>query len=374
MPSAPPPAPAQGVPVYVWMPQQSPPWSPPNNISQLDPDMDAAWTTSTNGILLNEQNPASLDWAANVWDAAGYKHSAAVMRAKSAYLKGRALPGPAPMPGQQPAPQAPSDGLDDSMPPELRRDVLEFLSDSDVTPESLETLAKSLEKKYPVAAKTIRAKAALIRERFELQDAQRGGVPFKIRSGDLPYRLASWYTGTPTGDFDGDPNRWRELLPINPSLKASQAGVSGWDVGKEILLPINWHPRRKALPPVATKAAPAAKPDAAETTTAAAKKNDAAMTEDQKKALDAVNKAQESVDAIGEKADGAPEDEKLAGLLNAAEAAAANAKSAYQKGDFAGALKQAEVAANASKQAQNYQPSVTEEASLKRGKKGRGKA
>ena len=187
-------------------------------------------------------------------------------------------------------------------------------------------------------------------------------MPFKIRTGDLPYRLAQWYTGTPEGDFDGDSNRWRDLLPINPTFKVEPSGqLVGWTVGKTILLPVAWNPRRKALPPVAKGAA---KPAAAAAAAAAAKEQATPLTPEQQKALDAVNKALEAVDDIGLKADDDPENEKLATLLSEAEAAAAAASEKYKKGDFAGALSEAGKAAGAQSQA----ASAVVSASMKKGK------
>ena len=265
-------------------------------------------------------------------------------------------PAPLPAPAPTPAPAPPyvpatvpvpvDDGFDANMPDDLKGDVLSYLNNPATPPEVLETLAKGLASKYPRTAKLLRDRAATIRTRIELEDTARGGMPFKIRSGDLPYRLAQWYTGTPEGEFDGDANRWRELLAINPTFKVEANGtLVGWTVGKTILLPVSWNPRRKALPPTAKAAV---KPAPSEP---AAKAEPVPLTPEQQKALDAVNKAQEAVDDIGLKSDDDPENERLANLLSQAEAAAAAAQQKYQKGDFAGALSEAGKAAAAQSQA-----------------------
>jgi hypothetical protein len=274
---------------------------------------------------------------------------------------------PAPVPGQLPPapggmpPALPSDGLDVGMPDELRKEVLEFLDDPAATPEALETLAKEMAKKYPKAAERLRARAALLRDKVELDDARRGGTPFRIRSGDLPYRLAKWYTGTPSGEFDGDEGRWPELLKINPSLKRSGNNITGWTVGKEILLPLDWKARRKSLPPVATAPAALRKTDPSAAPAAG-------LSKEQQEALDAVNSAQEAVDDIGILADEQPDNANLKQLLSKAEAGAAAAKDKYQAGDFKGALAEADKANAANVQAAAAQVKETETASLKRGK------
>lgn len=50
--------------------------------------------------------------------------------------------------------------------------------------------------------------------------------------------------------FTGDPNRWRELLTVNPTLASVKYGIA-WRQGQSILLPANW-------PSVPTGSAPAA--------------------------------------------------------------------------------------------------------------------
>jgi hypothetical protein len=79
--------------------------------------------------------------------------------------------------------------------------------------------------------------------------------PFKIRSGDIPYMLASYYTG--------DGGRVKEILAVNPGMKSVTKTVNGkkttyyqpWKVGDTIMLPKAWDVPSKPLPKPGTTTA-----------------------------------------------------------------------------------------------------------------------
>lgn len=145
-------------------------------------------------------------------------------------------------------PGNPTSPYDYNLPPELARKVASALADKNATPESLESMADTLESGgYPIAAKALRDRAAAIRMKQELDDKEAGGTPFVIRTGDLPYRLSQYYTG--------DANRWREILSVNSQLGmhvTSKGWVEPWIVGSTILMPLSWNIRSKPLPAPAT--------------------------------------------------------------------------------------------------------------------------
>ncbi|HEU5316791.1 MAG TPA: hypothetical protein VFX49_11820 [Chloroflexota bacterium] len=163
----------------------------------------------------------------------------------------------------QPTPSIPGSipPFDPGMPPELVKEVNAALSDPNADPKALEAMADQLEQNgFPIAAKALRARAAAIRLKRQLQDQRAGGVPFKIRptasngsiAGDLPFATARHYTG--------DGNRWREIAPINTAVKmhdgssramvVKNGNLDPWQVGLTILLPLSWGVREKPLPPL----------------------------------------------------------------------------------------------------------------------------
>jgi hypothetical protein len=113
---------------------------------------------------------------------------------------------------------------------------------------------------YPIAAATVRAYAAALRARGggavlgkvetvlttdppAVQPALPATFDYRIKDqSEVPYILARRFTG--------DANRWREILPINPTLKVVQkkdaAGkitvtlVEPWFPGMVIKLPGAW--------------------------------------------------------------------------------------------------------------------------------------
>lgn len=87
-----------------------------------------------------------------------------------------------------------------------------------------------------------------------------GHMPFIIRFGDIPFLLATYYTG--------QGSRFFELEPINPhlgTLKKDSKGVSnypGWIPGTQILIPAQWFPYTKNLPKPASVSASTTPPPA----------------------------------------------------------------------------------------------------------------
>jgi len=72
------------------------------------------------------------------------------------------------------------------------------------------------------------------------------GCQWAIKTGDLPARISEQLTGSP--------HRWREILPINPSLKLILSGprtgqLTNWFTGKVINLPASWCGTETIEPP-----------------------------------------------------------------------------------------------------------------------------
>jgi len=148
--------------------------------------------------------------------------------------------------------------LDPDLPPATRSQITAMLGDDDIAPESLEQAAATFEDRYPLAAQALRARAAELRDRQQLDAIRRGGSPFTVREGDIPSRLAQHYTG------DGD--RWREIPAANPGMKIVTANGSTqlepWR--GQILLPLSWEAWRKPLPPVVSGMAQSASEQSAD--------------------------------------------------------------------------------------------------------------
>lgn len=136
--------------------------------------------------------------------------------------------------------------LDDSMPADMRAKVKELLSLSSVTPTDLEAAALAAETGgFPKAAACLRKRAQEKRASAELEVAAKGGMPFQIRYGDIPFRLAQYYTG--------DGARFKELGPLNPQIGQLRTvnGVTNyenWRPGLQILIPSAWNPLAKPIP------------------------------------------------------------------------------------------------------------------------------
>lgn len=126
-----------------------------------------------------------------------------------------------------------------------------MLEDETIDPSALEQAADRFASKYPVAATRLRERADELRELARLDAVRRGGTPFTVRMGDIPNRLALYYTG--------DGNRWRELAAANGHRNmrvVTRGGVTQLDPWSgEVLLPLSWEAWEKPIPPVATGAA-----------------------------------------------------------------------------------------------------------------------
>jgi hypothetical protein len=245
------------------------------------------------------------------------------------------------------------------MPAQMRGEIQDMLKSDSFGPEVLLTAADYLSKDFPEVAAMLRTKAKGAVAAAELEDVKRGGYVYKLRSNDWPPgKLAEWYTGTPTGKFDGSEARYVELLPLNKGLKVHADGsVTGWGAGTEILLPLKWNARRKPVPP------PPADPK--RKALAAAAQQPAAKAPVDEAALAAVNAAQEAADRLGERSDEQDNDD-LNKLSVEAQDAATKAKAAYQAGNMTEAKKQSERAANAEAAAAKVPvESENEEASLR---------
>lgn len=136
--------------------------------------------------------------------------------------------------------------IDDSMPADMKAKVRELLRLETITPTDLEAAALAAETGgFPKAAACLRKKAQQKRASAELEVAAKGGMPFQIRYGDIPFRLAQYYTG--------DGARFKELGPLNPQIGQLRTvnGVTnyeGWRPGLNILIPSAWNPLAKPVP------------------------------------------------------------------------------------------------------------------------------
>lgn len=145
--------------------------------------------------------------------------------------------------------------LDGNLSPALAAEIERMLADSSVAPEAIEQAADRFASKYPVAARRLRERAEELRELQRLEAVRRGGTPFTVRMGDIPTRLATYYTG--------DGNRWRELPAANTHRNmriVTKGGVTQLDPWQgEVLLPLSWEAWRKPIPPVASGGAQSAR-------------------------------------------------------------------------------------------------------------------
>lgn len=163
------------------------------------------------------------------------------------YVPGPSAPTPPPpLPGvdEMPGTYAYSGDWDANIPPDVRREVEGMLADEQMQPDALDQAARAMDQSYPKAAAKLRARAAELRTKRELEAARRGGSPHTIRAGDTGSYLAKYYTG--------DGNRWRELPSANPGMRiVTKNGVSQLEPWSgEILLPLGWRAWTKPEPPL----------------------------------------------------------------------------------------------------------------------------
>jgi hypothetical protein len=176
-----------------------------------------------------------------------------------------APPPPVTPPGPQPPVTPPPPGvpvtpppgaaqLDPNMPAEVRAQVEKMLADPEADPFALEEAAAALGPRFPLAAAALRARAAELKDRERLACIQRGSSDFLVRFGDLPSRMAQYYTG--------DGSRFREIPPLNPGMQTvtKPSPITGqmttflqpFNPGQTVKLPCSWKTWEKPLPPVAT--------------------------------------------------------------------------------------------------------------------------
>jgi hypothetical protein len=159
-----------------------------------------------------------------------------------------------PPPGIVPPPPPGGAQLDPNMPPEVRAQVEKMLADPEADPFALEEAAAALAPRFPLAAAALRARAAELKDRERLACIQRGSSDFLVRFGDLPSRMAQYYTG--------DGSRFREIPPLNPGMQTvtKPSPITGqpttflqpFNPGQTVKLPCSWKTWEKPLPPVAT--------------------------------------------------------------------------------------------------------------------------
>ncbi len=136
--------------------------------------------------------------------------------------------------------------FDSHLPPDMKAQVQQMLTSSTITPTDLEAAALAAETGgFPLAAGCLRQRAQELRTKAEMEVAAKGGMPFTIRYGDIPFQLAKYYTG--------DGSRFFELRPLNPQIGALKTvnGVSNyenWKPGLQILIPAAWNPLAKPIP------------------------------------------------------------------------------------------------------------------------------
>jgi hypothetical protein len=167
---------------------------------------------------------------------------------------GGSMPVPtAPLPAIPGMPTAPKPGdcpLDATIPGEISGMVNGLLKSTTVSPEELRQAANLLEMNgFPLAAGCLRARAKEVEIALGLKPSVSGPFRHTIRAGDVPYKLAAFFTG--------DANRWRELGDANPGTLgelvttpsptsgAMTTNWTGWRVGKSIIIPASWKPYQK---------------------------------------------------------------------------------------------------------------------------------
>jgi hypothetical protein len=159
----------------------------------------------------------------------------------------------------EPPPPGKTDGLDAHMPASVKAEVTRMLSDPDVDPWALDDAADALGA-YPIAAERLHARATELRTVQKLQDTKKGGSEWVIRQGDIPYKMAEYYTGSS--------NKWRDIPKVNPGMSIQKInGVTQlvpWY--GTILLPLSWKVWSKRPPPTLPGGPPKKKqPDMSET-------------------------------------------------------------------------------------------------------------
>lgn len=131
--------------------------------------------------------------------------------------------------------------------------VEEMIRDPNASPEALEEAADLLESQGRKSdAQKLRARAAELRAEQQAADMARGSSLFTIRSGDLPYKLAQYYTG--------DSQKFREIPPLNQDVGMRVVHKNGGTFLEPwrgtIKLPLSWKVWSKPLPPTASGQAP----------------------------------------------------------------------------------------------------------------------
>lgn len=135
--------------------------------------------------------------------------------------------------------------LDENIAPELLAELITAWQSTTLTALNLAEVAQTL-----TESGFVKAAACFAKKADELL-AKKGGLPHTIRSGDIPSLLATYYTG--------DARRFKELGTVNKQLGKliTTNGVTNfakWIVGTEILIPADWKPLAKPVPPLASAA------------------------------------------------------------------------------------------------------------------------
>jgi len=146
--------------------------------------------------------------------------------------------------------------IDAGMPATTKQLTCNMLYSTGTTPAALDLAAQAFDLQgYPIAANMCRTRAAELRgggtpvppgptPPGPTPPVAMATHPFRIRSGDIPYYLAIYYTG--------DGSRVKEILAANPNMKAvTKDGVTHytpWNVGSIIQLPGSWPVASKPLP------------------------------------------------------------------------------------------------------------------------------
>lgn len=148
-------------------------------------------------------------------------------------------------PAAPPLPKGLEGCLDDGMPAELIEALVQAWQTKDFTAlQFAEAASVLLDEGWPKASACFAKKAEQMVEKA-------GGLPFVIRSGDIPSLMAAYYTGNGA--------RFKELGKLNKKLGrlVTTNGVTNyekWIVGTEILIPAAWKPLSKPVPPTASAA------------------------------------------------------------------------------------------------------------------------
>lgn len=136
--------------------------------------------------------------------------------------------------------------VESNIPDSLKATVSAFLQKSGLGPADYTQIANAAQAAgFPLLAGCLRQKGAQLNSQLGVEVAAKGGMPFVIRYGDIPYNLAQYYTGAGS--------RFHELEPLNPQIGSlvTVNGVSNyshWAPGVQILIPVAWNPLSKPLP------------------------------------------------------------------------------------------------------------------------------